>query len=106
VRAPWSPRPPLDAPVASRAASDGPWGVAEGRSVGSRKNCWDSTTISHLNTPDIFIQTYSEFGDGQDFEHSKSIVFARSGECHFGLDSRQRGEMFKPVLGRARDVFL
>ncbi len=64
------------------------------------------TTISHLNTPNIFIQTSSEFGDGQDFEHSKSIVFGCSGECDFGLDSRQRGEMFEPVFGCARDIVL
>ena len=46
----------------------------------------------------------SEFGDGQDFEHSKVIVFGCSDECDFGLDSRQRGEMLEPVFGCAREV--
>jgi len=41
----------------------------------------------------------SEFGDGQDFEHSKIIVFDHTGECDFGLDARLRGEMCEPSLG-------
>ncbi len=48
----------------------------------------------------------SEFGDGKDFEHPKSIVFARSREGDFDLGSPQRGEMFKPVLRCARDIVL
>ena len=56
--------------------------------------------------PRKHLQVSSEFGDGQDFEHSKSIVVGCSGECDFGLDSRQRGEMFQPVLGCARDIVL
>lgn len=52
------------------------------------------------------IVTSSEFGDRQDFEHSKIVVFRRSGKGDFGLGSRQRGEMFEPVLGCARDKIL
>jgi hypothetical protein len=48
----------------------------------------------------------SEFGDGQDFEHAKIIVFRCSGERNFSLDSRQRGEMFEPFLRCARDIVL
>src|SRR5258708_2683261 len=56
------------------------------------------STTSPLTTPNIFVQTSSEFRDRQDFEHSKSIVFACWGECALGLDSRQRGKIFEPVL--------
>jgi hypothetical protein len=43
--------------------------------------------------PNTFIQTSSEFGHGQNFEHSKIIVFGCSDECDFGLDSHGWGEM-------------
>ena len=57
-----------------------------------------------LNTPSSSCS--SGFGDGQDFEHSKSIVFQCSREYDFGLDSRQLGETFEPVLRCARDIVL
>jgi hypothetical protein len=62
--------------------------------------------VDLTETAAVVYQTFSECGEGQDFEHSKSIIFGCSGECDFGLDSRQRGEMFEPVLGCARHIVL
>jgi len=63
-------------------------------------------TTGSLNTPNIFIQTSSEFGDRQDFEYSKIVVFGCSRKGDLGFCSPQRGEMLEPVLGCARDIGL
>jgi hypothetical protein len=64
------------------------------------------SSLGQPNTPKNLIPMSSEFGNGQDFEHSKIIVFGCSGECDFGLDSRHLGKMFECAFGRARDIVL